>query len=94
MRYLFFICFLLSFSAFAQNTLIKDIEEVESKLIEWRRDFHENPELSNQEFKTAEKIANHLRSLGIEVQTEVAITGVVGVLKGDLPGNNLEDGKN
>jgi len=66
--------------------LAKDIETIEQQVIEWRRHFHENPELSNREFKTAEAIATHLRSLGIEVQTGVAKTGVVGVLIGDLPG--------
>lgn len=60
--------------------------ELEPKVVQWRRDIHQNPELSNREFKTAEKIAAHLKSLGIEVQTGVAHTGVVGVLKGDLPG--------
>lgn len=71
----------------AQNANIeKLIEDVESKVIEWRRDFHQNPELSNREFKTAEKIAKHLKSLGIEVTTGVAHTGVVGILKGDHPG--------
>lgn len=66
--------------------LEKDIEAIESKVIDWRRDFHQNPELSNREFKTAEKIAKHLKSLGIEVQTGVAHTGVVGLLKGNHPG--------
>ncbi|MDH5475697.1 MAG: amidohydrolase [Cyclobacteriaceae bacterium] len=61
-------------------------EKVEAKTIEWRHDIHQNPELSNREFKTAEKIANHLKSLGIEVQTGVAHTGVVGILKGGKPG--------
>ncbi len=61
-------------------------ESIESKVIAWRRDFHEHPELGNREFKTAEKIAKHLRSLGIEVATGVAKTGVVGVLKGGKPG--------
>lgn len=64
----------------------KDIAAVESKVIEWRRDIHQHPELSNREFKTAEKIASHLKSLGIEVQTGVAHTGVVGLLKGNRPG--------
>ena len=66
--------------------LESQINDIESKVIEWRRDFHENPELSNREFKTAEKIAKHLQSLGLEVQTGVAKTGVVGILKGDNPG--------
>ncbi len=61
-------------------------EKVEPKVIEWRRHFHANPELSNREFKTAEKIAEHLKSLGLEAQTGVAKTGVVGILKGDKPG--------
>lgn len=81
------LCFLLStFLSFSQNIPEQEFTEIESKVIEWRRDFHQNPELSNREFKTAEKIADHLKSLGIEVQTGVAKTGVVGILKGDLPG--------
>ena len=60
--------------------------EVESKVIDWRRDIHQNPELSNREFKTAEKVAAHLKSLGIEIQTGIAHTGVVGILKGGKPG--------
>lgn len=55
-------------------------------MIEWRHDIHQNPELSNREFNTAKKIAAHLTALGIEVQTEVAKTGVVGLLKGSQPG--------
>lgn len=77
---------LLVGTTFAQTSFDKDIEAVKDKVIEWRRDFHENPELGNREFRTAEKIANHLKSLGIEVQTGVAKTGVVGVLKGNKPG--------
>ncbi|MEE1963517.1 amidohydrolase [Allomuricauda taeanensis] len=78
---------LISFSIQAQNHgLEKDIAAVESKVIEWRRDIHQHPELSNREFNTAEKIAEHLRALGIEVQTGVAHTGVVGLLKGNRPG--------
>ncbi|PVD53971.1 amidohydrolase [Terrimonas sp.] len=55
-------------------------------VIEWRRYLHQNPELSNREFKTAEYIAAHLKSLGLEVQTGIAKTGVVGILKGGKPG--------
>lgn len=69
-----------------EYNLQSDYEAVESKVITWRRDIHQNPELSNREFKTAEKIAKHLKSLGMSVQTGVAHTGVVGVLKGGLPG--------
>ena len=61
-------------------------KEVESKVIDWRHHFHQNPELSNREFKTAEKIAEHLEALGLEVQTGVAHTGVVGILKGGKEG--------
>ncbi|WP_460218594.1 amidohydrolase [Psychroserpens sp. MEBiC05023] len=87
MRYLFLLCFFFgNVTAFSQNDLEKDIIDIESKVIEWRHDFHQNPELSNREYKTAEKIAAHLKSLGLEVKTGVAITGVVGLLKGDLPG--------
>ncbi|MFT4984184.1 MAG: amidohydrolase, partial [Flavobacterium sp.] len=83
--------FLLVSFAHAQNTDLKikidrKAEALESKVITWRRDFHQNPELGNREFKTAEKIARHLRSLGIEVQTGIAKTGVVGILRGGKPG--------
>ncbi len=74
------------FTIAQSSSLQKDYTAIESKVIEWRRDIHQNPELGNREFKTAEKIAKHLKSLGIDVQTEVAHTGVVGLLKGDLPG--------
>jgi amidohydrolase len=62
------------------------IEVVESKVIAWRRDIHQHPELGNREVRTAGLVAAHLRALGIEVQTEVAHTGVVGVLRGGRPG--------
>ncbi|RCT54631.1 amidohydrolase [Winogradskyella sp. KYW1333] len=71
---------------FAQNSIEQDIIGIEGKLIEWRHYFHQNPELSNQEFKTAEKIAKHLKSLGLKVETNIAKTGVVGLLEGDNPG--------
>jgi amidohydrolase len=84
-----FIAFINTISA--QNAALKvkvaqKATALESKVVTWRRDFHQNPELGNREFKTAEKIANHLRLLGIEVQTNVAKTGVVGILKGGKPG--------
>jgi amidohydrolase len=56
------------------------------RVIEWRRDIHRNPELSNREFRTSQKVAEHLKSLGIEVRTGIAHTGVVGVLRGARPG--------
>jgi amidohydrolase len=62
------------------------VNKIETKCIAWRRDFHEHPELSNYEVRTAKIIADHLRSLGIEVKEHVAKTGVVGILRGDKPG--------
>jgi len=62
------------------------VAEVNPRVVEWRRDIHANPELGNREFRTAAKVAEHLRSLGIEVRTEVAHTGVVGVLRGGRTG--------
>ena len=70
----------------AQESIQQDILEIEGKLIEWRRDFHQNPELSNREFKTAEKIAKHLTDIGLQVETNIAKTGVVAILEGDQPG--------
>ena len=68
------------------NQLTPLINKIESKVIDWRRHFHQHPELSNREFETAKVIAKHLKQLGMEVQTGVAHTGVVGILKGGLPG--------
>jgi amidohydrolase len=56
------------------------------KVVTWRRDFHEHPELGNREFNTSKKVADHLRSLGLQVKTGIAKTGVTGILKGDKPG--------
>lgn len=60
--------------------------ELEQKVIAWRRDIHQHPELSNREFRTAALVAEHLLALGMEVQTEIAHTGVVGILRGGKPG--------
>ena len=87
MKNLTILLFLTSIGLSAQNKKVdKLINNIEPKVIEWRRDFHQHPELSNREFKTAEKIAKHLKSLGLEVQTNIAHTGVVGILKGGKPG--------
>ena len=59
------------------------------KVIEWRHDIHQNPELSNREFRTAKKVEAHLRSLGIKVETKIAYTGVVGLIEGGLPGPTI-----
>jgi amidohydrolase len=56
------------------------------QVIEWRRFIHQHPELSNREFKTSAMVADYLKSLGLEVRTGIAKTGVVGILKGALPG--------
>jgi len=65
------------------------ISKLEPRVIEWRRDFHQNPELSNREFRTSKIVAEHLKKLGLEVQTGVAKTGVVGVLRGGKPGPTI-----
>lgn len=60
--------------------------EIFDQVVEWRRHFHKNPELSNREDQTAAYIADYLKKLGMEVETGIAHTGVVGVLKGGKPG--------
>lgn len=62
---------------------------VEQKLIGWRRDIHQHPELGDQETRTAKLVADHLKSLGMEVRTGIARTGVVGILKGGKPGKTV-----
>ena len=92
-KFLHSICLvLLTFTLYAQvnsklqTKIDQQAKQIEGKVIEWRRHFHQFPELSNRETKTAAKVAEHLKSLGIEVQTGVAKTGVVGILKGGKPG--------
>ena len=60
--------------------------DVEPSVIEWRRDLHQHPELSNREFRTSKVIKQHLESLGLEVRAGIAHTGVVAILKGGMPG--------
>ena len=91
MKKLFFIAlFATPFFVSAQSSLkpiiAQKADALKDKVIAWRRDFHEHPELGNQEVRTAGIVAAHLRSLGIEVQEKVAYTGVVGILKGGKPG--------
>ena len=70
-------------SAGAQDTAIDRLSaEIEDRVIEWRRDFHQHPELSNREFRTAEVVAEALRAMDLEVETGIAHTGVVGYLRG------------
>jgi amidohydrolase len=64
-------------------------EAVLPKVVAWRRDFHQHPELGNREVRTAGIVAEHLRGLGLEVRTGVAKTGVVGLLRGGRPGGTV-----
>ena len=72
---------------------LQDLERravaLQPKMVAWRRDIHEHPELSGQEVRTAKLVADHLRALGLEVKTGVGGTGVVGVLKGGKPGDRV-----
>jgi amidohydrolase len=66
--------------------LLAEIAAVQPRVVSWRRDIHQHPELSEQEVRTAGLVAAHLRSLGMEVRTGIAETGVIGILKGGKPG--------
>lgn len=82
--------FLLLFCALSAQDIYQQIdglsEQIEATVIKLRRHFHQYPELSNREFKTADKVAKYLKKLNLEVQTGIAHTGVVAILKGDQPG--------
>jgi amidohydrolase len=84
------LAFLLASPVTAQPSLSREVDRhaasVETKVVTWRRDIHQHPELSNEEKRTAQLVADHLRGLGIEVRTGVGGTGVVGVLRGGRPG--------
>jgi amidohydrolase len=69
-----------------KSTLDAEITALMPKVIDWRRDLHQHPELSNREFRTSKMVANELKKLGLEVQTGIAHTGVVALLKGAKPG--------
>ncbi|SHO61561.1 amidohydrolase [Algoriphagus zhangzhouensis] len=90
MKKLLYLLVFISLTAQAQTKLRSKIDEkansIEAKVIDWRRDFHQHPELGNQETRTAKIVADHLRSLGMEVTEGVAVTGVIGTLKGGKPG--------
>src|SRR5688572_7286761 len=77
-------------TAQAANPLAGEVDrlatEINPQVVAWRRDFHQHPELGNRETRTAKIVADELRKLGYTVTTGVATTGVVGVLKGGLPG--------
>ena len=86
---IFILPLLSSFNVKAQNftaDINKNVSDIMPKVIEWRRHFHQNPELSNREFKTGAFIADYLKSLGLEVRYPVAKTGEVAILKGGKPG--------
>ena len=70
-------------------SLDQQIEDLMPKVIEWRHDIHQYPELGNREFRTSKKIENHLISLGIPVETKIAYTGLVGIIKGGKPGPTI-----
>ena len=83
------IALLAATPAFAQPFSASTESEIQAalpRMITWRRDFHQNPELSYEEVRTARIVAQHLRSLRMEARTGVALTGVVGVLRGGRPG--------
>ena len=87
---LFAISLLIAVNSIAQElpkSYAQLVEKVEPELIQWRRHFHQNPELSNREYNTGKYIADFLKTLpGVEVRYPVAKTGVVAVLKGGKPG--------
>ena len=72
-----------------KQKLQADLDPLMKKVIEWRHDIHEYPELGNREFRTSKKVAEHLVSLGIEVETGIAYTGVVGLIQGGKPGPTI-----
>ena len=88
-----FVCLLFSFANYAgesRHGLDDAFTSVEPKVIAWRRDIHQNPELGNREFRTAAKVAEHLEALGFDdVKTGIAHTGVVGTLSGGSPGPTI-----
>ena len=70
---------------FGKDPIDSAISKNLRKIIKMRHQIHQYPELGNREFKTSKLVADHLRSLGLEVETDIAYTGVVGVLKGNKP---------
>ena len=68
------------------DTIDRLAAQVDAKVVAWREDIHQDPELSNREFRTSKLVADHLRALGLEVRTGIAHTGVIGILRGGKPG--------
>jgi amidohydrolase len=77
------------FAAISDRAMEDAARAVDAKVVEWRRDLHQHPELGNREFRTSQKVAEHLKALGLEVQTGIAHTGVVGILRGGKPGPTI-----
>ena len=75
-----------SFSQTLTEQLENDIDGLMTKVVEWRHHFHEYPELSNREFKTSQYIKDVLENLGLEVQSDIAYTGLVAMIRGSQPG--------
>jgi amidohydrolase len=69
-----------------RSKIFQEAEKINPKTIEWREDLHRHPELGNREFRTAKKVADQLKALGLEVKEGVGKTGVVGLLRGGYPG--------
>jgi amidohydrolase len=72
-----------------ERTIREKANAIQEKMISWRRDIHEHPELGDQEVRTSGLVAQHLRALGLDVRTGVARTGVVAILKGGKPGRTV-----
>jgi amidohydrolase len=81
----------LPFTATAQERaeVTQAAKALDTKVVTWRRDIHQHPELGNRETRTSQLVVQHLRSLGLEVKTGIATTGVVAVLKGGKPGPRI-----
>lgn len=90
MKLIFVILFFFTLSSSHSNNIYKKIERlsenVENSVVKWRRHIHQNPELSNREFMTAKYVSDHLKSLGLKIQENIAHTGVVAILEGGHPG--------
>jgi len=92
MKYFIFLLLFFPMVAKAQTTdfmIAKNVKDVMPKVIEWRRHFHQNPELSTREYKTSAFVADYLKSLGLEVKYPFAKTGIVAILKGGRPGPTI-----
>ncbi|MDB0002776.1 M20 family metallopeptidase [Gammaproteobacteria bacterium] len=85
----FFLVISINVQSDLRAELKNQIDPLMNKVIDWRHDIHQNPELSNREYRTSKKVENHLRSLGIKVETKIAYTGVVGLIEGSLPGPTI-----